>query len=735
MSAGTFCDQDSGIFVYIDRPDGITLTKQLWNLSGFNSSSFINISASVPLRFTQTGGIIYPYSSSIIENSNLYVKIINTNPGGPSGGNLAVRDFYFNITQSNPPQSSNNPIVVFSPDQVDFFYSDYNPIYGNASDNETSIYRMDVDYSDNPLVPVNFDQLINLTATKAQVQDSNYASQTWSNIRYNGNKSNAQFSPLNDGFNAPSEPPQSNQLDSGYGNLSPAEKNEAYFAYFEGIGGTGPEIIDQTAYLVKWIIDEQGNVTDPEITLDPFTGLQQNTGVINLTDTFESGKNVNVSLISNDPLLTSNPNDDSLTGVHPITYVGRIANILITETGSKSANYIRTASFSEKVEGVIPSTNYNFSALRSSTIDIAANTPTIINFSTVESDPSNAFSPHTTYYQSPGTTTADEIQVKFSFRVVVENTAGDENQITLTFEKSTNGGATWSSLPVTGRYRKPNAANTNWFNPYYYNGTNNPWGFTGLYVLAGTNANGQNNRMVEIEMDSPLLDLNAGDRIRVYINSGYEYKLFGIDPDDTYTRFSAKMTYNPQLEVTSSYWKVGTYHPAYSRNLTILTASNQLTQIYNSPVTYYQNVYDGIDTTTNPPTPTSKILDFGFNNVSIPFNNIDGGGPLPGDYIRFEYNPNQVYNIKKLGTVTNTSSAYFGNLTLSVFPPIPSTVNLNHFNIYRIINDGSSVILNVPKPVAGYSFTGLLYPQFLSKILQVSSSAIVQDLSSKGIIS
>ena len=728
MSAGTFCDIDSGIYVYVDRPDGTTLSKQLWNLTGFNSSSFINISASVPLRFTQTGNP-YPYSSSIIENSNLYVKIVNTNPGGPSGGNLAVRDFYFNITQSNPPQSSGDPIVVFSPDQIDFFYSDYNPIYGNASDNETSIYRMDVDYSDNPLVPVNFDQLINLTATKAQVQDSNYASQTWSNIRYNGNKSNAQFSILNNGFNAPSEPPQSNQLNSGYGNLSPAEKNESFFAYFEGIGGTGPEIIDQTAYLVKWIIDEQGNVTDPEITLDPFTGLQQNVGVINLTDTFEPGKNANVSLVSNDPLLTSNPNDDSLTGIHPITYVGRIANILITETGSKSADYIRTASFSETIGGVIPSINYNFSAVIPASITIQPDTPTIMNFSVVESDPSNAFSGHTNYYLSPGNTVDDSVQIQFGLRIVVRNESGDVLELNSTFEKSTDGGATWQTLPVTGKYRFVNG-NGVWFDPTYYDG-NNQWGFNGMRTELSTY-----NPFAEILMNSPFLDLNTGDRVRVYLNSNHEYRIFGLAaPDGTYTRFSAKMTYNPQLDVTSSYWKVGTYHPAYSRNLTVLTASNQLTQIYNSPVTYYQNIYDGLDTTTNPPTPTSKILNFGFDNVSIPFNNIDGGGPLPGDYIRFEYNPNQVFNIKQIGIVNNPSSSYFGNLTLSVFPPIPSSSNLNHFNIYRIVNDGSSVILDVPKPTAGYSFTGLLYPQFLSKILQASSSAIVQDLSLKGIIS
>jgi hypothetical protein len=193
------------------------------------------------------------------------------------------------------------------------------------------------------------------------------------------------------------------------------------------------------------------------------------------------------------------------------------------------------------------------------------------------------------------------------------------------------------------------------------------------------------------------------------------------------------MTYNASIEVTSSYWSVGTFHDASSRNLTVLTASHQLSNIYTSPVTYYQNVYDGINNATGEA--TSSILNFGFSKPKIPFSINDNGGPRPGDYIRFEYNPNQVYNIKKIGVVSDPLSPYLGNLTLSVFPPPPSTVNLNHFNIYRIINDGSSLILNVEQPETGSSFAGLIYPQFRSTKLQQSASMIVQDLTSKGVIS
>jgi hypothetical protein len=50
---------------------------------------------------------------------------------------------------------------------------------------------MDVDYSQNPLVPVNFDLIIAGIADRAFVQDSNYSSKAWSNIRYNGSRTNS----------------------------------------------------------------------------------------------------------------------------------------------------------------------------------------------------------------------------------------------------------------------------------------------------------------------------------------------------------------------------------------------------------------------------------------------------------------------------------------------------------------------------------------------------------------
>ena len=70
---------------------------------------------------------------------------------------------------------------------------------------------------------------------------------------------------------------------SGYGALSAVEKNQTYFAYFNGVSSTGPEIIDQTAYFIKYLIDEKGNVVSPQ---------PNSIALLNLRSNFEIHKTV-----------------------------------------------------------------------------------------------------------------------------------------------------------------------------------------------------------------------------------------------------------------------------------------------------------------------------------------------------------------------------------------------------------------------------------------------------------
>ena len=92
------------------------------------------------------------------------------------------------ITQSFATQSVDPNYYA----NYDLFYnSDYNPTIDNADEARKSQFFMDVDYSQNPVTPVNQEQLITYTAVLASVQDSNYSSYAWSNIRYRGSRYNS----------------------------------------------------------------------------------------------------------------------------------------------------------------------------------------------------------------------------------------------------------------------------------------------------------------------------------------------------------------------------------------------------------------------------------------------------------------------------------------------------------------------------------------------------------------
>jgi hypothetical protein len=80
--------------------------------------------------------------------------------------------------------------ALFSPAVANFVSSDYDVTYGLADFPQFSRNFMDVSYGWEGGIntPLNFGLIISGTADRAAVQDSNYSSRAWSNIRYNGSR-------------------------------------------------------------------------------------------------------------------------------------------------------------------------------------------------------------------------------------------------------------------------------------------------------------------------------------------------------------------------------------------------------------------------------------------------------------------------------------------------------------------------------------------------------------------
>jgi len=170
---------------------------------------------------------------------------------------------------------------------------------------------------------------------------------------------------------------------SGYGSLSAAEKNQTYFAYFSSVGSTTPELIDQTAYFVKYLIDAQGNVVTPQ---------PNSIDVLNLVQNFEAGKTVNVTSLEGTTLF------NSLLGSKTVTDIGRIETILTTETGSGKMDYLRTMSFYQGDISFSNVPNYSFTAKKTTTSTVTNTTWTDLPFATELSDPLGNYDPTTYTY-------------------------------------------------------------------------------------------------------------------------------------------------------------------------------------------------------------------------------------------------------------------------------------------------------------------------------------------------
>jgi hypothetical protein len=449
------------------------------------------------------------------------------------------------------------------------------------------------------------------------------------------------------------------------------------------VGGTGPELIGQTAYFIKYLIDTEGNIAKPE---PGFSSLY------NLIDNFEPGKDAIVRLINNDPTLTDNPNDDALTGLHPITHVGRISPILITETGSGNMDYITTMSFANMAGAALAEATQNLTAKFQS--NIAA---THINNPSWVTMPYQTDLYSTNWSNNPSTPPTASF-INWRLDNYSTNTAGTRIRLRVSFFVRKN-----PLIPIyniTNQFQFRILKNSDQSNIFF---TSQWWTIdntTGWYATAWTD-------WFDTEIDDYFTV-----QYRVANSGPSTIQIIGTSGGAADTTFTVEQETPPNsgfesgiTGATSSYWSIGTY--TTGSTTTVLTGSKAL-----------YNLYTAGNLKQITPTASSE---FGFSDITLPFE------ILPGDYIRFQYNENRKHCITDVSTLDG--------LYLTVVPPVATSSILDHFIVYRVVNDGTYVVLNIDKPVSGSSFTGIIQPEYVSQELTSKYSNIIQDLTQRGVIS
>ena len=189
-----------------------------------------------------------------------------------------------------------------------FANSDFNAIVGNATDITPSTVYYDVDYANNPNVAVNFGTIMSGSAPKAKIQDFNYHSNRSIIPRYSGSKNTSN---------------DYNVLDGAI------DATQAYFAYFNYVGGTAPEwgngIADRSGVSLKFLIDASGNIIKP---IADSQGINQRT----VENNFTEGK---IATLAFDDETGASAAFANLLGDHTIFKSGKdITPIIYSQTAS-----------------------------------------------------------------------------------------------------------------------------------------------------------------------------------------------------------------------------------------------------------------------------------------------------------------------------------------------------------------------------------------------------------------
>lgn len=75
---------------------------------------------------------------------------------------------------------------------IQFGFSEYNALFGNAQDNRKSQLRVESNREEDNVLPTNWEAILSGTAAPATVQDSLYDDSGWKRGRYNGSKINSK---------------------------------------------------------------------------------------------------------------------------------------------------------------------------------------------------------------------------------------------------------------------------------------------------------------------------------------------------------------------------------------------------------------------------------------------------------------------------------------------------------------------------------------------------------------
>ena len=659
----------------------------------------------------------------------------------------------------------------YGPDVIPFSFAvDCQPLINNAITNRLSAFLQDVDYTNvsGSLIPVNQEQLINFTAVRAAIPDSNYTTTRIINPRYNGSKTSSTklniWTPKDRGT---------------YGKLPVIELRNAIFGYFDKIIDPYPNINDKVQLNLTYLIDEQGNALPPNLNDD---------SISNLDSTFPEGKKARISLNEGSKELKelNNPYDTSIVGSYlaPIMYTQTSSHGYATEIPLTGSGRI-----SMYDDGESAFTNLAFSAQGTPSDAPAPNDSPSSTLSTIFN------LPNVNYDTSGGNTSSsfDTGNGKISFDSDISGSSGGTSQdYTIFFETSFATNFLYESgrPEMNVKLSLKNYKNDN-------DGINIPFNFEDiqLKVYKGDNVINvgsvinDSNDIVRFETKglSQQKGLNSNNEVEMifenyaiqsllisrnlYVNGqggsdfkgdidGFEWVIkantqnYNTKEDDV-LQWNLNGTLVSRDDITNVFFPVNYNGPILPTKITMLGSKNHLFASDNLGIfpfwEYSGSNYSFLemeDSNINEaygegykqgdleyiPGPSEFFPDgqepegTRFDNIKYPIEF------YPGDEIRFGNNENYSYVIKRVFPPQENN----GKIKIQLNKEVPTSINKDFFLIRRKIKSSNSVLLDATFPygipTTASTSPGILYPEFPTELLKTSASLIVEDLVDKGII-
>lgn len=611
---------------------------------------------------------------------------------------------------------------------------DCQPLLNNAILNSVNSQFQEVDYNDGMFIPSNQQLILDNQAVRAQVQDSNYSSFRHILPRYNGSRSTSQL------LNTWSPPNTiTGYEDVGtFGKIPSVSTLRTIAAYASLISGYTPELMNSSAVVIKYLINENGDLITPNQSPNSLEDNQ---------NTFLPGEKV----IINVPTTVGSTETQYRTILHGGK---RIEPILYTQLGHSPAawtssinfntnfitseavgNYLATSITSFPPDGGYTDNNQSKLILNSlllggifnngiipSNLAVFHKMPDSTTDNSVPSFPGSGLNMNNNIFIGADAEAWSSNAYTIGTDVILEN-------ISLTF---------FTDIDV---YLTPftlGSQNHNIFLRLFKESTDgtkvviasktlisNPGNFTSHIAL--------NYASLEVTLNSN--DMSAGDVVYLTgIHStstvpedGYQGTNYNAGWNCIYGNGIFRVTQNPSPTdtlVTSSGVNTIWGYPDSAKLYAITCSNNPLTSLYDS--NFFQE----------------DLPNSGFNKITIPWS------VKYGDEFRFEGDEQTSFMVKKVYDVgdydidrvssTGSIEIQFGSPGKKLGGPgindlLPSqSINLDHFLIRRYIDDASSYIIEGFKPTLGEA-PFVTIPEYSTQLLNENLPIAIQNLEENGL--